>query len=504
MNAAAALTLRRRRFLQAAGLTTSGLFLPSLLSATTARAGQEAGPPKRLVFVFTELGWANERLVIRRPGQAPLVDDRDVEFRIDDLDETLFSPSLRPLHRHKENLLVVENMALHSAMADVFGDAHARGWLGVTTGAPSRVGHEIKSEASMASVDQIITRDLRRQHSTLSDLADQHFGVHHGYNQWPNNFGTFHFGPFYNVDSAGVPVVVGQQGDPQSAFELLFPSANGAPTPLQQARPSVLEKLRARTRALEQRVSAEDRRKLETHHALIEGLENRLRGLGSCTPPLQMSREGLDNVDDTANARVIRYNRVSDSFSDLIATSFACDITRVVTLFLTTPDPAQIGETGDIHHEFSHPSEPENRSAQGERARDMMGLLTAHYAAQIARLIDQLKAIPEGNGSVFDNTQIVWVNEISHGGHGHDNMSAVVLGGSNSAFSMGRTVRYGSTFRRPNNGNFTGRPFNQFLTSVTRGMGVDVDCVGIRTVRSGGDNAVDIDLTGPAPLLARS
>lgn len=501
---AAELLLRRRRFLQAAGLSASGLFLPSLLTSTAARAQANpatTSPPKRIVFVFTELGWAHERLAIRRPGQSAIVDDTDVEFRIDDLDEATFSPSLRPLHRHRNNLLVVENMAMQSAMADAWGDAHARGWLGVTTGAPSRVGHDVKSEASMPSVDQIITRALRQQNPRLTDLADQHFGVHHGYNVWPGGFNTFHFGPFYNVDSAGTPVVVGQQGNPQAAWDLLFPSA-GAPSPLEQARPSVLEKVRARTRALEQRLSSEDRRKLEAHHGFLEGIENRLRSLSSCTPPPRMTRDGIDTVDDTAIARVTRYNRVAEGFADLIAASFACDITRVATLFLTTPDPTQVGQTGDIHHEYSHPSEPSNRSAGGEHARDVMGALTAHYASHIAHLVDLLKAIPEGNGSVFDNTQIVWVNEISHGGHGHDNMSAVVVGGSNTAFRTGRTVRYGTTFRRPDNGGRTGRPFNQFLTSVTRGMGVDVGSTGLRSVRSGGDNAVDIDLTGSAPLLS--
>ncbi|HEY1101707.1 MAG TPA: DUF1552 domain-containing protein, partial [Myxococcota bacterium] len=353
---------------------------------------------------------------------------------------------------------------------------------------------------SMPSVDQVIVRALRQQNPRLTDLADQHFGVHHGYNVWPGGFNSFHFGPFYNVDSAGVPVVVGQHGNPQAAFDLMFPSA-GAPSLLEQRRTSVLEKVRARTRALEQRVSTEDRRKLEAHHGFIEGIENRLRSLSTCTPPTRMSRDGIEFVDDTTNARLLRYNRVADSFSDLIAASFACDVTRVATLFLTTPDPAQVGATGDIHHEFSHPSEPANRSDGGEHARDVMGALTAHYATQIARLVDLLKAMPEGNGSVFDNTQIVWVNEISHGGHGHDNMSAVVVSGSNIGFRTGRTVRYGTTFRRPNNGGLTGRPFNQFLTSVTRGAGVDVDSTGLRSVVSGGDTAVDIDLTGPAPLL---
>ena len=502
------LLMRRRRFLQATGLTAGGLFLPSIMGSGTARTqsadkggGEGTPPPKRVVMVFTELGWTHERMAIRRPGAAPIVDDRDRHFPIDDLDEAVFSPTLRPLHKHRANLLVVENMALHSAMADVYGDAHARGWLGVTTGAPARLAHDVKSEASMLSVDQLIINDLRRRNSGLTDLTGQHFGVHHGYNVWPNNFGTFHFGPFYNLDSANIPVPVAQQGNPQAAFDRLFPNTENAPTPLEIARPSVLEKVRARTAALSQRLSAEDRRKLELHHDNIRDLETRLKTIGTCAPPVRMTRNGIENVDNTSAARTLRYNRVADSFCDLIAASFACDATRVATLFLTTPDPAEVGETGDVHHEFSHPSEPNNRSAEGEHARDVMGNIAAHYAAQISRLVDALKNIPEGDGTVFDNTQIVWVNEISHGGHGHENMSAVLLGGANAPFTTGRTVRYGTTHRRPGNGNLTGRPFNQLLTSVARGMDVDVDSVGLRSVTSGGNTSVTVDLTGEAPLL---
>jgi hypothetical protein len=492
--------LRRRRFLQAAGLTAGGLFLPSLRS-NSLRAQAVEGPPQRLIVVFNELGWSHEQLLVRRPGAAALPDDRDSELPLNDLDEATFSRSLKPLHRHRNELLLIENLALHSAMADRFGDGHARGWLGVTTGAPARIGHDVKSEASMASIDQVVLADIRRKHPALTDLAGQHFGVHHGYNVWPQSFGSFHFGPFYNFDASGTPVPVGQVGDPQQAWDRLF--AGTSTSPVDVARPSVLDKVRRRTAALATTLSAEDRRKLQTHHDLLRDLEQRLRTLGSCGAPARMNRDGIEYVDDTAEGRMLRYNRGAEAFSDIIAASFGCDISRVSTLFLTTPDPAQVGETGDVHHEFSHPSEPGNRSAEGDHARVVMADLTAHSASQVASLVDRLKAIPEGSGNVFDSTTILWINEIAHGGHGHENMSAVVIAGRNTGFRTGRVVRYGSTFDLPpfefgGGGATTGRPFNQLLTSVARTMGVDVDCVGVRSVAG---RAGTVDLTGEAPLL---
>ena len=83
----------------------------------------------------------------------------------------------------------------------------------------------------------------------------------------------------------------------------------------------------------------------------------------------------------------------------------------------------------------------------------------------------------------------------------HRTMSAVFVGRCQRPLHPGRTVRCGPTHRRPGNGNLTGRPFNQLLTSVARGMDVDVDSVGLRSVTSGGNTSVTVDLTGEAPLL---
>ena len=60
----------------------------------------------------------------------------------------------------------------------------------------------------------------------------------------------------------------------------------------------------------------------------------------------------------------------------------------------------------------------------------------------LARLFDRLATMPEGEGTVADNTLLFWGNEVSMGTtHTHDNMPFVLVGGS-WAFRTGRVLTY--------------------------------------------------------------
>jgi hypothetical protein len=73
-----------------------------------------------------------------------------------------------------------------------------------------------------------------------------------------------------------------------------------------------------------------------------------------------------------------------------------------------------------------------------------------YYATQVAYLARKLNAIPEGGGTVLDNTLIVWANEFGRGDHSLDNIPIVLIGGARGALaSGGRLVDVGrQTFQR--------------------------------------------------------
>jgi len=75
--------------------------------------------------------------------------------------------------------------------------------------------------------------------------------------------------------------------------------------------------------------------------------------------------------------------------------------------------------------------------------------------------LDALAAIPEGTGSVLDNTLIVWGNELSRGNsHGNEPVPFVLLGGAGGALQMGRFLQYDGTRH------------NRLLVSLCHAMGM--------------------------------
>ena len=90
-------------------------------------------------------------------------------------------------------------------------------------------------------------------------------------------------------------------------------------------------------------------------------------------------------------------------------------------------------------------------------------------------MIDRLKAIPEGDGSVFDNTVILWTNEQSRGNnHDRRNLPYVLAGSAGKFFQTGRFVQFPSNTAH-----------NHLLVSLLNSMGIDVNEFGNPTYGTG-------------------
>jgi hypothetical protein len=81
--------------------------------------------------------------------------------------------------------------------------------------------------------------------------------------------------------------------------------------------------------------------------------------------------------------------------------------------------------------------------------------------------LELLDQIPEQDGTVLDNTIVVWCNELAKGNaHNRRDMPYVIAGGTGGAFRMGRHVQY------------AGDDHNNLLVSLCRAMDVQVDTFG--------------------------
>jgi hypothetical protein len=165
--------------------------------------------------------------------------------------------------------------------------------------------------------------------------------------------------------------------------------------------------------------------------------------------------------------------KISKMQIDLMVNSFAADFTRIATLQITNSVGQARMRWLDIpegHHELSH--EPDSNA----KAMEKLTKINKWYCEQLAYLAKRLAETPEpgGQGSLLDNTLIVWTNELGKGSsHTLDNIPFVLVGGGLD-FKMGRALKFPKV------------PHNRLLLALAHGFGHRIDKFGNPNFCAGG------------------
>ncbi len=128
------------------------------------------------------------------------------------------------------------------------------------------------------------------------------------------------------------------------------------------------------------------------------------------------------------------------AFTDIIIGALASGLTNVVTYTIDdlgtdiTSLPENQQKTSI--HQIGH-------GGQIAGAAEMRNAIKTHHMKQVSTLVNQLKAIPEAGGTMFDNTTIIYMPETGAGHHGPDTEAPmVVLSGRNAKLDIaGRYIR---------------------------------------------------------------
>jgi hypothetical protein len=264
------------------------------------------------------------------------------------------------------------------------------------------------------------------------------------------------------ISYAGPGAPLPPLNDPQQAYQRLFSSVSMAPdqlTRLRAQRSSVLDTVKGQFAELEKQVGAADRERLEQHLELVRGVERRLDLLtgvsGQCTVPPAPPALGADDEVDMPQISTLQL--------DLMVMALACDLTRVGSVqFSTAINAIRFPWLNSLEqgHTLSHAGPSDTDS------RDQLIARGAWHAEQLAYFMDGLAAIPEGNGSLLDNTLILWGNELGVGNtHKHEDIPFVLAGGA-EGMRMGRFLDYGHVSH------------SRLLVSVLNAFGIDTDSFG--------------------------
>lgn len=411
----------RREFVRSLGIGAAALpFLSNLPSLCFAASFQRK---QRLVVVFSPNG------VVKKT------------FWPDTMGEQYeLKESLQPLEPFRDQLLILKGV--HDKVKGD-GDNHMRGIGCLLTGTELYPGniqggsHTPAGWSSGLSIDQEIKNQLQQRAESRTRFGSLEFGV-----AVPEVSDTW-----TRMVYAGPNRPIAPIDNPYQMFNKLYGRIHD-----QAMLRSVLDDVREDLEKVSQRLSEEDRRLLDEHANFVRQAERHLQEDRQqetlhMMPPLE---PGIEDRNDNMP-------QISKLQIDMMVNSFVNDFARIGTLQYTrSVGGAKMNWLGIDrgHHELSH--EPNS----DEKSQQQLTQINRWYAEQVAYLAERLRQTPEpgGQGSLLDNTTIVWTNELGEGNsHTMDNIPFVMVGGGLN-FKMNRAL------------DLKGVPHNRLLLALAHGF----------------------------------
>jgi len=179
--------------------------------------------------------------------------------------------------------------------------------------------------------------------------------------------------------------------------------------------------------------------------------------------------ERSGNFDLRSEANISGWIQVQ---TDLMVAALACDRTRIASLqchfsgaHLPNFFKSDLSRVGDSWHD-----EVAHLSATNQTSRELFNQFLTYHAEWVAYLARQLDAIPEGDGSMLDNTLIMWGFEVGTD-HNHDvrDFPYLLIGGRGFGINSGRFLR-----------NARSEDAQRMHTAVLHAFGVDAAGFGER------------------------
>src|SRR6185369_6178154 len=163
---------------------------------------------------------------------------------------------------------------------------------------------------------------------------------------------------------------------------------------------------------IEREVAGPERAKVEQHVAAYESLRHRQSRLNEIENTL---REHAPVVNDKYRSEV-ETDRL-DAHFDLAAAALIGGLTNVVTIASGVGSPFFVVRFGALGIPVSKHAIGHGESYNGKTWEEMAVTIRRFHFELIARLMKKLQAVPEGNGTMLDNTLIVYLSDAAEAHH---------------------------------------------------------------------------------------
>ena len=318
------------------------------------------------------------------------------------------SPLMAPFEKHKEDLLILDNMG------DFGFSSHANSTRRFLSG-----HHENKDTAS---IDQIIADKIGKgtAHRSLELTTEGLF---------TGQIGCSYIS--YDKDGGAIP----RESDPQLVFDRLFRNPLSDANQ-REAMTSLLDRVNEDAKALARKAGSEDRQTLDEYLTAVRATEKRIQNLEQSKIPASINFADLEppkagtNLDEQVEAMI-----------ELIALALWTDSTRCITYMLGNSNSRMIFDFLGVtmqHHYLSHFFRNFSRTNL-----DSLLKISLWHMEKFDSLLTKLKNYRDQNGSLLDNSVVLFGSGMGHSdNHTAQRIPIVLAGNGQGRIKTGRYIRY--------------------------------------------------------------
>ncbi len=356
------------------------------------------------------------------------------------------SEVLSPLAKVKDDLLVFTD--LWNAATDT-GDGHYVKTGGFLTGTTITRTTGSNLRAGNVSMDQLLAQRV----GNLTPLPSLELGIEPVTTGVDTNVGfTRLYGSHISWSTPVTPVA--KEINPRFAFDRLFRSNTGGRCASAESDQSVLDVVAADAQRLRAKIGKADQTKLDEYFESVRSVERRIefdakrRRAEILEDPLarkeiaKLDQRITDYYKDPARVseRSIDHTEQVRLMLDIMVLAFWTDSTRISTFMFGNAVSGKnfsfLPGVSGAHHQISHHENNAEKLEQYKR-------INTWHLQQYAYMLERLKTIQEGQGTLLDNSMILFGAGLRDGNaHNPHNLPLVLAGRAGGTLATGRHLAY--------------------------------------------------------------
>jgi hypothetical protein len=372
--------LSRRSVLRGAGVALGLPLLDAMIPAATALAQTAATQNPRLGFVYFPHGAVMDAWVPKQTG---------AQFE--------YSPILKPLQSLHDYVTVVSGLRNKGGESTNPHGIIEETWLSAVN--PDNRDRSPGGTRGM-TVDQVAAKAIGNNTTLPSmELCGEPGGAIN-----------------YRTPSQPLPL----EGNPRKVFYGMFGQGDtyDERIGILQQSGSLLDYVREATNSLNKKLDAADRVLVSNYLDSVREVEGRIQ-------KLEAGARGLSNLPDSPIGPPEDFTELLDIQFEMIALAFQNNQTRIASLRMIKEASMRVFSNVGVDEAFHPLSHHQNNPDKFSK----LILVQNYQTARLTKFLERLKAMPDGNGNVLDNSIILFGSNMSNSDrHNNDPLPSVLIG----------------------------------------------------------------------------